>query len=238
MCERSPLFLPEAKSILNDLLKRTLELFDLFTHLIEHYRLNKYLLERTETHNYHQYTRLKPCQINNNIFSDLNKYLQRLSTSCRLTKSYLRSLYAARLLSSNDYIVIDDDIYHLIRLFKSRLNKLSHQFQKEKSIEIQQSDHIIHQRYHSQRQIHTSHTTDSFMFLPEISNNNNNNSQNLISSNEILISFQKISYLYQILLQKLYGIHFVRDSDILQPIVTNIIHLLLNITNKFQNPSN
>lgn len=223
MCERSALFLSEAKSIISDLLKRTLELFDLFIHLIEHYRLTKYLSEREQNLNFS-----KPCKLNYSIISDLDKYLHRLSTSCRLTKSHLRSLYAARLISSNDYIVIDDDIYQLIHNFKSKLNKFWH-----KSIEIKQSDHIIAQRYHSQRQIHNSHTTESFVFLPETSDNKNN-SQFDEEHHDILISFRKISYLYQILLKQLYGIHFVRDSDILQPIVINIIRLLLFITNKFK----
>jgi len=190
MCERSPLFLSEAKSILSDLLKRTLELFDLSIHLIEHDRLYKYLSERDQKHDYHQYSLHKPCQLNYNILSDLDKYLHHLFTSCRLTKSHLRSLYAARLTSSNDYIVIDDEISELIKFFKLKINKFYHQFQ--------------------------------------ILNNKNN------SFNEIFILFRKISQLYQILIKHLYGIHIVQDSDILQPIVINIIRLLLLITNKLK----
>jgi hypothetical protein len=222
MCDRSPLFLPEAKSIIYDVLKRTLELFDLSLHLIEHFRLNKYLSEREENHDYHQLSLDKSCKLNYNILSDLDKYLHRLSTSCRLTKSSLRSLYASRLISSNDYIVIDDEIYDLIKSFK---NKLSYQ--------IQLNNQFINRRYHSQRKVHSSHTIQTFVFHPETSDAKNN-SQKMIFSDEILIFFEKTSRLYQILLEQLYGIHIVRDSDILQPIVINIIRLLLLITNKLK----
>ncbi len=205
MCDRSPLFLPEAKSIINDLIKRTFELFDLSLHLIEYHRLNKYLSERGKNRDY---PLRKSCKLNYNIISDLDKYLNRLSTSCRLTKSHLRSLHAARLTSSNDYIVIDDEIYELVKCFQSKLSQLTH----------------------SQLQIHSSQT---FMFHPKTSDDKNN-SQTMISSNEIFIFFKKISQLYQLLLERLYGIRTVRDSDILQPIVIHIIRLLLSITNKLK----
>ena len=126
MCERSPLFLSEAKSIIFDLLKRTLELSDLFLHLVEHYRLNKYLSEREQNYDYCHFSLHKPCKLNYNIISDLDIYLDRLYASCRLTKSNLRLLHAARMKSSNDYIVIDDEIYELIKFFKLKI-KTNHQ---------------------------------------------------------------------------------------------------------------
>jgi hypothetical protein len=61
MCERSSLFRSEAKSIISDLLKRTLELFDLSLHLVER--------------NSHQFSLQKLCKLNYNIISDLDKYL-------------------------------------------------------------------------------------------------------------------------------------------------------------------
>lgn len=222
MCDRSPLFLSDAKSIINDLLKRTLELFDLSLHLAVYDRLNQYLSKREQNRDYPLFSLHKPCKLNDNIISDLNKYLDRLSTSCRLIKSHLRSLHAIRLTSSNDYIVIDDEISDLVKLFQSKLVKLLYPFQS--------SDHLTHSRYYSQRQIHNS---SNFIFHPEISNDKNN-SQTTISSDNIFISFEKISRLYQFLLEQLYGVHIVRDSDILQPIVIHIIRLLLSITNKLK----
>lgn len=192
MCERSPLYLSEAKSIIFDLLKRTLELFDLSLHLVEHYRLNKYLSEREQNRDYRHFSLHKPCKLNYNIISDLDIYLHHLYTSCRLTKSHLRSLHAARIKSSNDYIVIDDEIYDLSHLFKLKINKLWNQFQ---SIKTKPSDQTYQQ---------------------------------------ILTSFRKISRFYQFLIKQLYGIHIVRDSHILQPIVISIIRLLLFITNKLK----
>ncbi|CAF4724326.1 unnamed protein product, partial [Rotaria socialis] len=113
MCERSPLFLVEAKLITLDLLKRSLELFDICFHLVLHYRLDEFFLEREQKRDYDYFSLYKPCKLNYNIISDIDTYLHRLSTSCRLTKSNLRSLHASRMISSNDYIVIDDEIYEL-----------------------------------------------------------------------------------------------------------------------------
>ena len=212
MCDRSPLFLPEAKSIIMDLLKRTLELFNLSIHFIEYHHLHQFLSKREENRDYPHFSLRKTCKLNYNIISDLNKYLHRLSTSCRLTKSHLRALHAARLTSSNDYIVIDDEIYEFIKRFRSKLS---------------------HRQYHFQRQIHSSHAIETFMFNPEASDDKNN-SPTTIPFEEIFASFEKISQFYQLLLQRLYGVRTVRDSDILQPIVIHIIHLLLSITNKFK----
>ena len=226
MCNRSPLFLPEAKSIIHELLKRTFELLDLSLHLMEYYRLDQYLSARELNRNYPHFSLHKPCKLNYNLVSDLDKYLTRLSTSCRLTKSHLRSLYAARLTSPNDYIVIDDDISESIQRFQLKLNKLSPQFKPA----MKSSDHLIHSRYQSQRQIHSSESIQTFVFHPETSDDKNN-SHTPISSNDISQSFEKISRLYHLLLQRLYGVHLVRDSDILQAIVIHIIRLLVSITN-------
>jgi hypothetical protein len=227
MCERSPLFLPEAKSIIFDLLKRTLELFDLSLHLVEYYRLNKYLSARKQSRDYRHFSLHKPCKLNYTIISDLDTYLHRLYTTCRLTKSHLRSLHAARIKSSNDYIVIDDEIYELSHFFQLKINKLWNKFQSTKK--EKPSDQIINQRYHSQR------TIQPFVILPEPSLEKNN-SQTTISEDhhQILTSFRKICQLYQFLIQQLYGIHIVRDSHILQPVVISIIRLLLFITNKLK----
>ncbi|CAF2663967.1 unnamed protein product [Rotaria sp. Silwood2] len=252
MCERSSLFLIEAKSILYDLLKRTLELFDLCFHFVEHYRIDKYFIEREQKRDYNYFSLSKPCKLNFNIISDIDIYLHRLYTSCRLTRSNLRSLHASRMLSSHDYIVIDDEIYELIKFFQLKVNKQWHQYQsrekeQEKTNKFQQFDHIINRRYHSQRMIHNSQTIESFVFLPETSKHNNN-SQQINSSNKlqstnsqpideyhhILIIFRRISYFYQLLIDELYGVHSVQDSDILQLIVVNIIRLLLFIANKLK----
>ena len=221
MCDRTPLFHSEAKSILFNLLKRTFELLDLSIHLTEYDRLNKFLIEREQNETYPRFLSRKSCKLNYNIQSDLDKYLHRLSTSCRLTKSYLRSLNAVRLTSPSDYVVIDDQIYDLIQLFQSKINK------------FQPADRMINKRYHSQRQIHDSHTIQSFVFHPETADNQNN-SHTTLPSNEIFLSFEKISQLFQLLLRQLYGVHIVRNSDILQPIVINIIRLLVSITNQFK----
>lgn len=226
MCDRSPLFLIEAKLILSDLLKRTFELLDLFIHFTQYHRLHQYLSDRETHRDYPLFSLHSSCKLNYTIVSDLDKYFDRLSTSCRLTKSQLRLLYAARLKSSNDYIVIDDEIYDSIKSFQ---RKLRQQFKPE----ISTSDHLLHSRYHSQRQIHSSHTVDSFIFHPETSDDKNNSHMN-ISSNEIFQSFEKIARLYHLLLQRLYGVHFVRDSDILQAIVIHIIRLLLSITQQLK----
>ncbi|CAF1275720.1 unnamed protein product [Rotaria sordida] len=96
--------------------------------------------------------------------------------------------------------------------------------------------------------IHHSQTIESFVFLPEILNYNNNfqqinssnnklqltNSQPMEEYYHILIIFQKISQFYQLLIDELYGVHIVRDSHILQPIVINIIRLLLFIADKLK----
>jgi len=221
MCSRTPLFLSEAKSIISVLLKRTFELFDLSVHFLENDRLKKYFSDRQQTNE--QSALIKPCKLNYNIFSDIDKYLQRLSQSCRLIKSLLRSLNAARLRSMNDYIVIDDQIYDRIKLFQSKLNK------------YQQPKHLITTRYHSQRHIHDheSHLTSSFQFYPETSAENQNHS----STNDVYNAFDKLSHLYQLLLERLYGVHIVRNSDILQPIVINIIRLLLLIADQFKEHS-
>ncbi|CAF1343965.1 unnamed protein product [Rotaria sordida] len=96
--------------------------------------------------------------------------------------------------------------------------------------------------------IHHSQTIESFVFLPEILNYNNNfqqinssnnklqltNSQPMEEYYHILIIFRKISQFYQLLIDELYGVHIVRDSHILQPIVINIIRLLLFIADKLK----
>ncbi|CAF3763223.1 unnamed protein product [Rotaria sordida] len=96
--------------------------------------------------------------------------------------------------------------------------------------------------------IHHSQTIESFVFLPEILNYNNNfqqinssnnklqltNSQPMEEYYHILIIFRKISHFYQLLIDELYGVHIVRDSHILQPIVINIIRLLLFIADKLK----
>lgn len=229
MCDRTPLFLIEAKSIISELLKRTLELLDLFIHFTEYQRLHQYLADREIHRDYPLFSLHHSCKLNYTIISDLDKYFDRLSTSCRLTKSQLRLLYAARLKSSNDYIVIDDVIYDSIKSFQRKLRQQSRQFQSQ----LPTSDHLLHTRYQSQRQIHSSHTSDSFIFHPETSDDKNN-SHMPVSSNEILQSFEKIARLYDLLLQRLYGIHFVRDSDILQAIAIHIIRLLLSITKQLR----
>lgn len=204
MCDRSALFLSEAKSIVSNLLKRTFELFDLAVHFTEYHRLHQYLAERETHRDYPLFSLHKPCQLNYAIVSDLEKFFARLSTSCRLTKSHLRSLYAARLKSSNDYIVIDDEIVDAIKSFQFKLRRLARKFK---------SDHLV---YESQVQI------------PIETSDDRNYSQMTISS------FEKISRLYQLLLQRLYGVHFVRDSDILQAIVIHIIRLLVSITKQLK----
>ncbi|CAF1049517.1 unnamed protein product [Adineta steineri] len=231
MCERSPLFLIEAKSILFDLLNRTLELFDLSDHFLQHYHLTKFLSLRDEQHrDYRQFSLKKPCKLNYNIISDLNTYLHRLNTTCRLTKSNLRSLHAVRITSPNDYIVIDDEIYELLKFFKTKLNNIQ---------PIEKSINILNRRYYSQRIVHNSSKTESFVFHPEISNQKNNSEQSsknedLEEYHQILISFEKIFQSYQFLIRYLYGVHLVRDSHILQPIVVSITRLLLSITDKLK----
>jgi hypothetical protein len=231
MCERSPLFLLEAKSIISDLLTRTLELFDLSFHLVEHYRLTKFLSEREQQRDYQHFSLHNPCKLNYNIISDLDTYLNRLHTSCRLIKSNLRSLHAARITSSNDYIVIDDEIYELERFFKLKLNKLWYEFQ---SIKDKPSNEITNKRYYSQRKIHSSQTIQSFVFHPESKNNSHQTISKSEEYLEILRLFRKISQFYQFLIKQLYGVHTVRDSHILQPIAISIIRLLLFITNKLK----
>ncbi|CAF1443496.1 unnamed protein product [Rotaria sp. Silwood1] len=240
MCERSSLFLVEAKLIIYDLLKRTLELFDLCFYLIEHYRIDNYFFEREKKRDYYYYSIYKSCKLNYNIISDIDNYLHRLYVSCRLIKSNLRSLYATRILSSNDYIVIDDEIYELIKFFQLKINKQLYQFQsieKQTPNKLKQTNEILNKRYHSQRMIHYSKTIESFVFLPQTlnyNNNNNNNSQPMEEYHNILILFRKISQFYQLIIDELYGVHHIRDSYILQPIAINIIRLLLLIINKLK----
>ena len=248
MCERSPLFLLEAKSILIDLLRRTLELFDLSRHLIEYDRLQRFLSERDEQ-SVLSHARLRSsCPLNHQLDSDLHAYLQRLHNSCRVAKTNLRSLHAARITASKDYIVLDDDLYELLGVFKSNLNNLWQEFQwtipaKTKPAAKQ----VIHRRYHSQRTIHHASDQDSFVFRPETSpfrSTQKNNSSKLLSSEEssaitedyrsIFLSFRKISQCYRLLIQQLYGVHLVRDSHLLQPIVISIIRLLLLTTNQLK----
>ncbi|UJR09829.1 hypothetical protein I4U23_014055 [Adineta vaga] len=235
MCERSRLFLLEAKSILSELLNRTLELFDLCLRVLEHYRLTEFLIEREQQRDYRYFSLQKPCRLNYNIMSDLNTYLQRLYTTCRLTKSNLRSLHAARITSTDGYIVIDDEIYELVKLFKSKLNNIqSEKLEQEKPIKTNE------RRYYSQRLIHSSRTTQPFTFHSKTSKQKNNSQNSFPHSSEheesyqILQSFQKISRFYHFLLKQFYGVHSVQDSDVLQPIVISIIRLLLFITNKLK----
>ncbi|CAF1557377.1 unnamed protein product [Rotaria magnacalcarata] len=138
MCERSPLFLVEAKSITLDLLKRSLELFDICFHLVLHYRLDEFFLKREQKRDYDYFSLYKPCKLNYNIISDIDTYLHRLSTSCRLAKSNLRSLHASRMTSSNDYIVIDDEIHELVNIFQVKINQ---QFQSKQKDENYDSKH-------------------------------------------------------------------------------------------------
>lgn len=185
MCERSPLFLIEAKSILCDLLQRTLELLDLWFHLVEYDRFDKYLVEHEQDYD----AVYKSCQINHNVMNDIDTYLQRLNRSCRLTKSNLRSLHAARMMkSSNDYIVIDDEIVESIRSFQLKISQQLPSIRKQMD---KPDDHI-------------------------------------------LTLFRKISQLYKIIINELYGVHSVQESHLLQPMVIHIIRLLLLITNKLK----
>ncbi|CAM4796180.1 unnamed protein product [Rotaria magnacalcarata] len=114
MCERSPLFLVEAKSITLDLLKRSLELFDICFHLVLHYRLDEFFLEREQKRDYDYFSLYKP------------------------SKSNLRSLHASRMTSSNDYIVIDDEIHELVNIFQVKINQ---QFQSKQKDENYDSKH-------------------------------------------------------------------------------------------------
>ncbi|CAF1302428.1 unnamed protein product [Adineta ricciae] len=231
MCERSPLFLFEVKSILLDLLTRTLELFDLSRRLLEHYRLSQFLLTREHQCDYRHFSLEKPCRLNYNIMSDLSTYLQRLYTTCRVTKSSLRSLHAARVTATNDYIVIDDEVYELIKFFKSKLNNVHSGPTTERKKSIKTSG----RRYYSQRLVHNSYAIQSFQFHP-ISADSKNNSQTLESneSRQILQSFHKISRFFYFLLKQFYGVHNVQDSDVLQPIVISIIRSLLFITDELK----
>ena len=171
-------FLLEAKAIVSDLLQRTTELFDLSLHFVEHDGLNRYLRERNEQHDFSHLHLHKPCQLNYNLLSDLDAYLHRLRTSCRLTKTHLRSLHAARITSSTDYIVLDDEIYDSIRSFKSKVRSTK---------------------------------------LPDIN-----------------LAFRKLVHSYQYLIKHLYGVHLVRDSHVLQPMVISIIRTLLSIADEWR----
>ena len=248
MCERSPLFLPEAKSILIDLLRRTLELFDLSRHLIEYDRLQRFLSERDEQSVLSHVTLRQTCQLNHQLDSDLDAYLQRLHNSCRVIKTNLRSLHAARITASNDYVVLDDDIYELFGVFKSKLKDLWQEFQWTTKPKAKQTENqLVQRRYQSQRAVHHASDQDSFVYLPETSpsrSTQKNNSSKLLASEEssfitdeyrsIFLSFHKISQFYRLLIQQLYGVHLVRDSHLLQPIVINIIRLLLLITHRLK----
>lgn len=245
MCERSPLFLLEAKSILIDLLRRTLELFDLSRHLIEYDRLQRFLSERDEHSALSHATPHQTCQLNHQLDSDLDAYLQRLHNSCRVVKTNLRSLHAARITASNDYVVLDDDIYELFGVFKSKLKDLWQEFQWTTKPKAKQTENQMTQRrYQSQRAVHHASGQDSFVFLPETSpsrSTQKNNSSKLLESpfitdeyRSIFLSFRKISQFYRLLIQQLYGVHLVRDSHLLQPIVINIIRLLLLITHQLK----
>lgn len=189
MCERSPLFLIEAKLVTLDLLKRTLELFDLSFNVILYYHLEQIFIEREQKFDYDHFPWHKPCKLNFNILSDIDIYLYRLSKSCRLTKSYLRSLHASRRNSSHDFIYIDDEIYELIEVLSMKINQPWYDFQSTQEQTIK---------------------------------------------DESLVLFRRIFQLYQLIIKNLYGISMVKDSQILQPIVFNIIRLLLSITNKLK----
>jgi hypothetical protein len=245
MCECSPLFLLEAKSILIDLLRRTLELFDLSRHLLEYDRLQRFLSNRDEQSVFSHVTLRQTCQLNHQLDSDLDAYLQRLHNSCRIAKTNLRSLHAARITASNDYIVLDDDLYELFGVFKSKLKDLGQEFQWATTKQTEKQ--VIQRRYQSQRTVHHASDQDSFVFLPETSPSRSmqkNNSSQLPSLPEspsitedyrsIFVSFHKISQLYRLLIQQLYGVHLVRDTHLLQPIVINIIRLLLLITHQLK----
>jgi hypothetical protein len=245
MHERIPLFHVEAKTIVVDLLKRTSDLFDLSRHFIEYECIHRVLFERIQQCHRSYPTYRRTCQLNHNLQSDLDAYVHRLSTSCRSTKTNLRSLNAIRLTNSIDCIVLDDDVDRLLKSFNSQFNRLCREFHwSDMSTSMDPIDSIGRRRYQSQRTLHCRSTSDVFTFLPEtsISNRNNHSSDTLESMRQIIVdeyrtifvSFEKISRCYRSIVTKLYGVHLARDSYILQPTVINIIRLLLFITTQLK----
>ena len=234
MCERPSLFLLEPKSILLDLVKRTCELLDLSLHLIEHERLNDVLSQRPSS----PFAFQQSCQLKDNLQSDLERYLQRLYRSCRLTKTHLRALHAARFTRSNDYIVLDDDAVQAINAFKSKLNEVTRQSEWMEQVKKigKKEQQFVDRRFQSQRHVHHADENDSFVFLPEtklllVQNNSASISDDYRS---IFLAFGKIAQIFRFLLEHFYGIHRVRDSHLLQPMFINIIRCLLVIADQWK----
>ncbi|CAF0739005.1 unnamed protein product [Didymodactylos carnosus] len=120
MCERSPIFFLEAKSIIIDLLTRSIEMLDLTINLVETFRTYALLLERNRNQNFFTMIDTIQCKISYDMRSDVRTIIQHLYRSCRFAKGNLRNLRAARLSSANDYIIVDDECLKTILYFNSR----------------------------------------------------------------------------------------------------------------------